>query len=258
MELVGLLPLLSLREIGLLVQIDLHVSSGALDEEFGYSSPDGIVLRSGHVLGKLQEVLVQESQELPECTLFAAVRSRGKEDHVPVRIIGQGSNQLHALVPSAGASHCAGAGMRFIHDDHLRAASEEIVPPAVGLDVIQGDDSEGVMLEERTVLGDVPLKPPGGAGKNQFRVDMELVLQLPLPLLGELGGAQDGKTVDLPPVQHLPGDETALNGFSDSYVIRDEDANRVLPQRHEKRNELVGPWLNRDTAETPERTCSAS
>ena len=52
------------------------------------------------------------------------------------------------LMLCAAYSTGIGTGVGLVHDDKLRAGTKEVIPAMVGLDEVQRDDSEGVMLEE--------------------------------------------------------------------------------------------------------------
>ena len=67
------------------------------------------------------------------------------------------------------------------------------------------------------------------------------------------GGREDGEPLDLAAVEQLAGDEQRLDGLADADVVGDEQADRVEPQRHQQRHELVRARLDGDPAEAAER-----
>src|SRR5215204_4922362 len=91
-----------------------------------------------------------------------------------------------------------GAGMCFVNDHELRAGSEEIVAPPIGLHEVRRDYDVGVAVEDRLPRPQRPLQAGGGAGQHLLRLDVELLAQLRLPLAGELRRAEDGEPVGLP------------------------------------------------------------
>ena len=76
----------------------------------------------------------------------------------------------------------------------------------------------------------------------------------PSPLVDQMRRAEDRHPLDLAPVEQLAGDERRLDGLADADVVGDEQAHRVLLQRHHERHELVGARLDGylpDAAERP-------
>ncbi len=66
--------------------------------------------------------------------------------------------------------------------------------------------------------------------------------------------AEHGKAVDFAAVPQFTGDESGFDGFSDAHVVGDEEANGGLPERHEKRDQLIGAGFDGDVGEGPERS----
>ena len=84
-------------------------------------------------------------------------------------------------------------------------------------------------------------------------MDAELAGQLLLPLLGERGAAQHGQAARVALLQQLGRDQAGLDGLADADVVGDQQPDRVLPQRHQQRDELVGAGLDREPGQRPER-----
>ena len=143
--------------------------------------------------------------------------------------------------------------MRLVDDDEVGAGAQEVEPARLGLDEVHGDDDVGVPLEERHAGAATPLEARDGAREDELGLDVELLAQLALPLLGEGGRAEDGEPVRLAPGDQLGGDEAGLDRLADADVVGDEEAHRVELERHEERDELVGARLDGDGAEAPER-----
>ena len=93
---------------------------------------------------------------------------------------------------------------------------------------------------------------PAVERQHEFGVDVELVVKLGLPLLGEVRRAQHCESFRLARDEQLLSDECRLDGLADSDVVGDEEPDRVESQRHEQRDELVRPRLDRDGSEGTE------
>ena len=108
-------------------------------------------------------------------------------------------------------------------------------------------------VEDRDADRQVALQALDRAAQHQLGLDVELLGQLPLPLLGQVRRAEHGQPPDLAAVQQLAGDERRLDGLADADVVGDQQAHRVELERHHQRHELVGPRLDGDAAEAAER-----
>jgi hypothetical protein len=62
-------------------------------------------------------------------------------------------------------------------------------------------------------------------------------------LIDEMRRAQDSKGIDLAAIHKLPKDQTSFDGFPDADVIGYQQTWHLEAQRHQKGNELIGPWL---------------
>src|ERR1035437_9747374 len=91
------------------------------------------------------------------------------------------SLMLGAAYPSG-----IGTGVGFVNDDEFGAGAKKVIPPVIGLDVVQRDDGERVMLKKALSASALQFKAPGRAGQDQFGIDLKLVLQLTLPLLSKV------------------------------------------------------------------------
>ncbi len=154
----------------------------------------------------------------------------------------------------AGAAHrgVESAGVGLVHDHALRAGTQEVVAPAVRLDVVGGDDDEVVDVEERLADAAALLEPADGRGQHQLGLDVELVRQLRLPLLSEVRWAQHGQAPYLAAIKELAGHEPGFDRLADADVGGDEQADHVLLEGHEGRHELVRPRLAGDAGEGAE------
>ena len=133
-----------------------------------------------------------------------------------------------------------GAGVGLVDDDELGAGPQEVVAVPVGLDEVESRRRcAGSARRATRPARQAALEPRGGAGQHELGVDVELVAHLRLPLLGEVRRAEDGEALDLAAVEQLAGDEAGLDVLPMPTSSAIEQADRVEPQRHEQRHELV-------------------
>ena len=173
------------------------------------------------------------------------------QDEVASVILGQGLDQLVALLLGATLLLAEGAGMRLVDNDQLGAVAHEVVAVALRLDEVDGDDEVREAPEYRFAEA-LAFQLAHRAGKQELGVDVELLAQLLLPLLGEMGRTEDGEPARLAAVEQLAGDEAGLDRLADADVVRDEDAHRVLLEGDQQRDELVMARLDGDAAEGAE------
>ena len=83
---------------------------------------------------------------------------------------------------------------------------------------------------------------------------MKLGIQLRLPLLGQVGRAQDGHARRLAPVEEFPGDQPRFDRLSHADVIGDQKTHRVQLQSHQEGNQLIGSGLHADSGKGAERS----
>ena len=60
------------------------------------------------------------------------------------------------------------------------------------------------------------------------------------------GPAQHGQPGRVALLQQLGGGQASLDGLADADVVGDQQPDRVLPQRHQQRDELVGAGFDRE------------
>src|SRR6202030_2279295 len=75
----------------------------------------------------------------------ATVRGGGEEHEVPLAIVRKAFQELETLL---SVLMCADAGVSFVDDDQGRAGPGETLATAVGLDVVETDDSVGIGIEQ--------------------------------------------------------------------------------------------------------------
>jgi Arc/MetJ family transcription regulator len=204
-----------------------------LDEEAGEAAAIGFVLRAREIVREAGERLVEEADERAEGAFVAAVGRGGDEDQVAERILGEADEELVALVAGTAGVGIARAGVGLVHDHELGAGAEKLRPVPLALDEVDRDDGVIVELEDRLVRGTLALESRDGACQDELGVDVKLARQLPLPLLGQVGGAEDRETAGLPAGQEFGGDQAGLHRFPDTDVVGDEHADPRLFEGHE-------------------------
>ena len=122
------------------------------------------------------------------------------------------------------------------------------------LDEVGGNHREGMPIEDRDAEGKIAFETLDRARENELRLDVELLRELALPLLGQMRRAEHRDSTDLAAIEQLPRDETRFDGLPDADVVRDEHAHRIELERHHQRHELIRPGLDGDAAEAAERT----
>ena len=143
--------------------------------------------------------------------------------------------------------------MGLVHNHELGTAEREVLGALRLLDEIGRHDGKRVALKDRLADVQVAFQTLDGARQDQLRLDVELVRQLPLPLLGQGRGTEHRQAADLAAVEQLAGDEAGFDRLADAYVVGDQHAHRVELQRHHQRHQLIGPGLDGDAPEAAKR-----
>ena len=163
------------------------------------------------------------------------------DEVVPLLLAPQGAGRLRARV-------------RLVDHDELGALGEEHLAALLGLDVVEGDDLEGVVAEDAGVALDAAVEAGGGVGADDLGIEPELVLELGRPLVAQVRRAEHSEPFDHAAVVELAHDEERLDGLPDADVVGYEEADGLLLQRHDERDELVGPRAHREPPERAERS----
>ena len=243
----------ALGERGVDLEIAADVGAAPLHEVAGEPAAHAFAFGPVELLHReVGEIVVEQGEERSERLLVAAVRGGGDQHHVAGGVGGDAAQELVTLLAAPADSAGEGAAVRFVDNHELGAPQREVLGAARGLDEVGGHDGERMPVEDRDAQRQVALQALDGARQHQLGFDVELLRQLALPLLGQVGRAQHGDEADLAAVEQLAGDEARLNGLADADVVGDEHAHRVELQRHHQRHELVGPGLDGDAPETAE------
>ena len=193
--------------------------------------------RAGQIEGF--EFGIEQAEQRLEFFGLAAVRGRREHDQVLTGFGGYPADEVVALLLRGGSSGGARAGVGFIDDDEFGALLDEDVAADVGLDEIDADDLERVVIVNAGVALDLAVETGLGIGTDDDGLDVELGADFLLPLFAEVREADDGEAFYLPAFQKFPDDEERFDGLADADVIRDQESHGILPERHDQRDDLV-------------------
>ena len=192
---------------------------------------------AAEILGQIPEALIEEAEQRTEGLLVPRVRCGCNQNQMAGLLrCRQTRDELVPLMPTTAAFAAVRARVRFIDNHEFRAGAKKVSPAAVALDEIDRYDDERINIKERFTDAAVLFEARHGARQDQFGINVEFVAHFGLPLFGELGRTEDGDTLDLATVEKLAGDQTCLDGFSDSDVVGDKETNRIKLQRHQQRH----------------------
>jgi len=225
-ELIGRLAFQPFREERFGIQVVTNIRPPALDEVLCQALAPALVGLAAQIFGEFCKVSIQKGQQRAEGFFFAAVRgSRYQQDMPP----GIGSQLLDQFVTQVAALLLSeGAGVCFIHDHQFGAGAFEIVTFALGLDKLGRNDREGIEIKDGLIqTAQSAFQARGSGGQHQFGIDMELVAQLRLPLLGQLRRAKHRQAFDFAAVEQLARHQSGFDGFPDADIVRDQHAHRV-------------------------------
>ena len=121
-----------------------------------------------------------------------------------------------------------GAGVALKDPALWLLTEREVFGPPRRLDEFRRNDGKRVPIEHRLVAPrNLALESLNRAAQNKFSLDVELLRQLALPLLGQMRRTQDGQSPDLTAIEKLSGDERGLHRFADPHVVGNEQAHGV-------------------------------
>ena len=176
-----------------------------------------------------QEALIQQRQQVVEGNFVARVRRGGEQDQMPVLVPAQALQQLKAKL-LAGAA--AGAGVGLVHDDAFGRRGDELLAVAFALDVVQAHHHHGVMIEQSHPVRQFALDTRGGRCRERDGMEVEPGFELGLPLLDQVGWAQNSETGNFASVHQLAGNQPGFNGFADAHVVGNQQTNCGQTQGH--------------------------
>ena len=193
---------------------------------------------------------VEQGQQVVERGFVARVRGGGEQQQVALGVFGQALQQLKAQLLARAT---AGAGVGFVHDDAFGGDAQEVLAVAFAFDVVEADHHDGVLVEQAHAVRQVALDAAGAGRCKGHGLQVEAVLQFALPLLDQVWRAQHGQAGDFAPVDEFAGNQPGLDGFADTHVVRNQQADGGQPQGHEQRHQLVGARLDGNVAKRAER-----
>jgi hypothetical protein len=225
----------------------LDVPARALDEMLRQH----IALRFGQRAGvPCAEVGVEQGEQGAKGPFDAAVR-RGRQQHqMPIGLLRQRLHQAVPLLLFLFVRVAGGAAVRLVHDDELRRIEEKAMAVALALDEVNADHLHGVMLVD--ALRDAAFELADRPGADDHCLQVELLGQLPLPLIAQVGRAQHTHPPDLAAVEQLAGDQQRFDRLAHAHVVGDQQADWVQPQRHQQGHELIEPRADGDAAQGAE------
>ncbi len=108
--------------------------------------------------------------------------------------------QLVAQVTSPTVVRRKSAGVGFIHNHQLRTGADKLVAATAGFDIFRGDNDIGMQVKQRLTDSSVSFQASNSTGENQFSLNVELLRQLRLPLLGQVRWTQDRQSPHFTPI----------------------------------------------------------
>ena len=203
----------------------------------------------GGAMLQLGEGWVQQRQQVEEGHLVARMGCGGEQQQVAVVVSSQALQQLEAQL-LAGTAGRAGVGL--VDDDAPGRDGQEVFAVALALDVVQAHHHHGVVVEQAHAMRKLAFQPAGAGGGERHGGHVEALLQLALPLLDQVRGAEHGHALDFAAVHQFAHDERGFDGLADADVVANQQAHGGQAQRHQQRHQLVGPRLHGDVAEAAE------
>ena len=229
------------------------IGAAALDQMAGQFAAEAFAVGAVDVGRQFEEFLMENSEQRAERSFVAAVGRGGDEHDVAVGTGGDAAEQFESLLAAPAHAAGQGAAVGFVDDHQFRAAVFEVGGASFRFDEVGRDDGEAVAVEDGDADGEIAFESLDGAAEHDFGVDVELLGQFALPLLGQVRRAEDGEPLDFAAIEQFAGDEHRLDRFADANVVGDEQPDRVELQGHHQRDELVGAGLDGDAGEAAER-----
>ena len=158
---------------------------------------------------------------------LAAVRGGGQKNQLLIRFFGNAAEQVIALLLTGRRAGGPGTGVRFIDDDQFRTLFDEDIAPDIGLDEVDADDLVGIVVVDAGIALNLPVQARLGVGADDDRFQVELGANLRLPLFAQVRQADNGKALDLAPLQQFLDDQQRFNGFAHTDVVGDQQAHRL-------------------------------
>ena len=148
--------------------------------------------------------------------------------------------------------------MSFIQNHQFRALADEHVTARIALDIINAQHLKREMLKYTGVAMNLPVKSRLRVGADDHRFYAALRADFLLPLVAQMREAKHGEATNDAAFELFTDNQQRLNRFSNAHVVGHQQANRLVPQRHDKRDHLVGARAKGKFCETAERASAVA
>jgi hypothetical protein len=95
---------------------------------------------------------------------------------------------------------------------------------SLAFDVVETDDDEGMLIEETDAGWKGAFNAVRARGGKCDRTHVESIFQFSLPLIHEMWRAKNSAAGDFATIKKFSNNETGFNGFSDSDIVGNEEA----------------------------------
>src|SRR5258706_11112209 len=109
--------------------------------------------------------------------------------------------------------------MCFVDDDQGWTSAREFGATAVGLDVVEADDSVSICLEQALRGWQPPFETTRFGRRHGDSIDVEFLRKFRDPLIHEMWRAKHRKAIDNSAIEHLADDNASFDGLSDADVV---------------------------------------
>jgi hypothetical protein len=111
--------------------------------------------------------------------------------------------------------------VRLVDNNELGRGAEELVAAAIALDEIRRNDRDRVTVKERLVEAEASLQASSSGRQDEFRIEVELVSHLGLPLPGQVRWAQHGQALHVAPIEEFACDQERFDRLANADVVCD-------------------------------------
>ena len=114
----------------------------------GELAADRVTFFFSDVAGKIEKLLVEQAQQRTKRLFVAAMGCGGDENHVPLGVGRDLSDQVEPLLATTTHAARQRAPVRLIHNDEFRALKLKVGRAAIALDKVSRDDGEMVAVKD--------------------------------------------------------------------------------------------------------------
>jgi hypothetical protein len=195
------------------------------------------------IIRQIGEVRSEKPDQAAKRAVVTRVRRCRDEKQMSIAVGCQSRQEFVTQLSAAAAHAIKRTGVRLIDDDELGGGTGEVRPATFRLDVLRGDDGDVVAIEQGLADLASAFVPRGRRRQDDSGFEVEFGAHLLFPLGGKVRGTENGEPLGSPKSEHLGCDQEGRGGLSGTDVVRDEETDRIKPQRHHERDQLVGPRL---------------